>query len=186
MCEITLDRSLAGHFSVLDDPRCPLNRRHRLIDMIVIAIAATLCGADGWVAIAEFGRTKQAWFAQFLAVPHGIPAHEHVRPGVRVAGVDANRNAPTCAKENGPTQCAVDDWWGALLKGATSGRRGPVKKADRDRWAAASVDQGEAGGSSGAVGARKDGPVRRRVMQWCCRRSSRASTRGLLRNRSYH
>jgi predicted transposase YbfD/YdcC len=76
MSEPDLDRSLAGHFSVLEDPRCPIKRRHRLIDMIVIAIAATLCGADGWVAIAEFGRTKQPWFEQFLELPHGIPAHD--------------------------------------------------------------------------------------------------------------
>jgi len=46
MCETTLDRSLAGHFTVLEDPRCPIKRRHNLIDLIVIAIAATLCGAD--------------------------------------------------------------------------------------------------------------------------------------------
>jgi predicted transposase YbfD/YdcC len=78
MCEATLnlDRSLAGHFAVLEDPRCSIKRRHNLIDMIVVAIAAVLCGADGWVAIAEFGRTKQAWFAQFLELPHGIPAHD--------------------------------------------------------------------------------------------------------------
>ena len=66
MCELNLDRSLAGHFSSLDDLRCPIKRRHDLIDMIVIAIAAVLCGADGWVAMAEFGRTKQHWFEQFL------------------------------------------------------------------------------------------------------------------------
>jgi predicted transposase YbfD/YdcC len=76
MCELNLDRSLAGHFAALDDPRCPLKRRHYLIDMIVIAIAAVLCGADGWVAIAEFGRTKRHWFEQFLRLPNGIPAHD--------------------------------------------------------------------------------------------------------------
>ncbi|WP_295396637.1 ISAs1 family transposase [uncultured Thiodictyon sp.] len=71
-----LDRSLAGYFSVLEDQRCPINRRPTLTDMIVIAIAAVLCGADGWVAIAEFGRTKQPWFAQFLELPNGILAHD--------------------------------------------------------------------------------------------------------------
>ena len=71
-----LERSLAGHFSVLEDPRCAIKRRHNLIDMVVIAIAAVICGADGWVAIAEFGRAKQAWFRQFLELPNGIPAHD--------------------------------------------------------------------------------------------------------------
>jgi predicted transposase YbfD/YdcC len=42
----------------------------------VIAIAATLCGADGWVRIAEFGRAKQARLKQFLELPNGIPSHD--------------------------------------------------------------------------------------------------------------
>ena len=41
------------------DPRDALRRRHNLIDMIVIGIAAVLGGADGWVAIAAFGRAKR-------------------------------------------------------------------------------------------------------------------------------
>ena len=93
MCETTLDRSLAGHFSALEDPRCPIKRHHNLIDMVVIAIAATLCGADGWVAIAQFGRTKRPWFAQFLELPKGIPAHDTFG---RVFGLLAPEAFETC------------------------------------------------------------------------------------------
>jgi len=70
------ERALTEHFSSLEDERCPLKRRHILQEMIVIAIAAVLCGADGWVAIAAFGRAKQTWFEQFLKLPHGIPSHD--------------------------------------------------------------------------------------------------------------
>jgi predicted transposase YbfD/YdcC len=42
----------------------------------VIAIAATLGGADGWVDIAQFGRAKEAWFRRFLDLPNGIPSHD--------------------------------------------------------------------------------------------------------------
>ena len=76
MGEPSLDRSLAGHFAVLEDPRDVLRRRHKLIEMVVIAIAAVLCGADGWVGIAAFGRTKEEWLRQFLELPHGIPSHD--------------------------------------------------------------------------------------------------------------
>jgi predicted transposase YbfD/YdcC len=76
MPEMPLDRSLMTHFAPLEDPRCALKRRHNLFDMIVMAIAATLCGADGWVQIAEFGRSKQAWLERFLELPNGIPAHD--------------------------------------------------------------------------------------------------------------
>ena len=74
--ETVTDQSLVGHFAVLEDPRDGTKRRHLLIDMIVIAIAAMLCGADGWVAIAQFGRAKEAWFRQFLELPNGIPSHD--------------------------------------------------------------------------------------------------------------
>lgn len=70
------DCSLVAHFSVLEDPRDALRRRHSLLDMVIIAIAATLAGADGWVDIAQFGRAKEAWFRQFLELRNGIPSHD--------------------------------------------------------------------------------------------------------------
>ncbi len=42
MCDLSVDRSIAAHFATLEDPRCETQRRHNLMDMIVIAIAATL------------------------------------------------------------------------------------------------------------------------------------------------
>jgi len=44
--------------------------------MIVIAIAAVMCGADGWVAVAQFGRSKETRLREFLALPNGIPSHD--------------------------------------------------------------------------------------------------------------
>lgn len=76
MCESNRDRSLIGHFSPLEDQRCPINRRHVLGEMIVIAIAAVMCGADGWVAVAQFARSKETWLKEFLALPNGIPSHD--------------------------------------------------------------------------------------------------------------
>jgi len=72
----SIDRSLVGHFALLEDPRDALRRRHKLIEMVVIAIAAVPCGGDGWVAIAAFGRAKEGWLRQFLELPHGIPSHD--------------------------------------------------------------------------------------------------------------
>jgi hypothetical protein len=43
--------SLESHFSILEDTRDPLRRCHLLIDILMIAIAAVLCGADGWSEI---------------------------------------------------------------------------------------------------------------------------------------
>ena len=62
-------------FAHVEDPRSS-NRWHLLIDIIVIAICAAVCGADNWVEVEEYGKAKEAWLQQFLVLPHGIPAHD--------------------------------------------------------------------------------------------------------------
>jgi predicted transposase YbfD/YdcC len=62
-------------FAELPDPRAH-NVTHRLHDIVVIAICAVICGADGWVEVEEFARSKHAWFKTFLDLPGGIPSHD--------------------------------------------------------------------------------------------------------------
>jgi predicted transposase YbfD/YdcC len=59
----------------MDDPRDD-NRWHLLMDVIVIAICAMVCGADEWSEIELFGQSKYDWFKQFLRLAHGIPSHD--------------------------------------------------------------------------------------------------------------
>ena len=40
--------TILDHFADLDDPRVERTRRHKLVDIIAIAICATICGADSW------------------------------------------------------------------------------------------------------------------------------------------
>ena len=61
---------------VIPDPRTGNRKAHKLIDIITIAIIATLCGEDDWVGIEEFGLAREEWFRQFLELPHGIPSHD--------------------------------------------------------------------------------------------------------------
>jgi predicted transposase YbfD/YdcC len=63
-------------FEGLPDPRRSQGRRHRLSDMIVIAVCAVICAADSWADVAEFGRAKLKWFATFLDLPHGAPSQD--------------------------------------------------------------------------------------------------------------
>jgi predicted transposase YbfD/YdcC len=67
--------SLEVHFGNLTDPRGP-NIEHLLFDIVAIAILGTICGADGWVEIEQFGQQKMTWLKQFLRLPHGIPSHD--------------------------------------------------------------------------------------------------------------
>jgi predicted transposase YbfD/YdcC len=64
------------YFSEVSDPRVERNREHRLDEILLIAIAAVLSGAESWNDIAEFGREKLAWLRTFLTLPGGIPSHD--------------------------------------------------------------------------------------------------------------
>jgi predicted transposase YbfD/YdcC len=68
--------SLMSHFANLPDPRIERTKRHKLIDIMVIAICGVVCGANDWVAIETYGRAKESWFRQFLELPNGIPSHD--------------------------------------------------------------------------------------------------------------
>ena len=35
-----------------------------------------ICGAEDWVAIELFGKSKEAWFTEVLGLNHGIPSHD--------------------------------------------------------------------------------------------------------------
>lgn len=70
-------RSLLEHFHILPDPRRARHntKKHELIDIIVIAILAELCGADTWCDIESFGIEREEWLKQFLSLKNGIPSH---------------------------------------------------------------------------------------------------------------
>lgn len=68
-------KNIIEHFGDLPDPRED-NRRHKLIDIIVIVICASICGAEKWDDIEAFGRSKESWLRRFLELAHGIPSHD--------------------------------------------------------------------------------------------------------------
>jgi predicted transposase YbfD/YdcC len=68
--------SLQSIFETIEDPRIERTKRHDLLNIILIAILGVLCGADGWVDIESFGKTKEPWLKSFLELPNGIPSHD--------------------------------------------------------------------------------------------------------------
>lgn len=74
--ERQVSAAMAEHFGVLVDPRIEQKTRHKLQDIVTIAVLAAICGADGWVEVQVFGETKCQWLKQFLELPHGIPSHD--------------------------------------------------------------------------------------------------------------
>ena len=55
---------------------------------MTIAICAVLCGADDFVSIAEFGRTKREWLSKFLDLSAGIPSHDRFNAILAALKVD--------------------------------------------------------------------------------------------------
>lgn len=60
----------------MEDPRVDRTKRHKLIDILTIAICGVICGADSWVGIELYGCTKYDWLKTFLELPNGIPSHD--------------------------------------------------------------------------------------------------------------
>jgi hypothetical protein len=65
----------AACFAELVDPRED-NARHALVEILMIALCAMLCGAEDCSDMALFGRAKEAFLSQFLKLHHGIPSHD--------------------------------------------------------------------------------------------------------------
>jgi predicted transposase YbfD/YdcC len=64
------------HFENLTDPRVNRGRNYELIEMIFLALTATICGAQGWADVERFAKSKREWFRRFIRLQHGIPSHD--------------------------------------------------------------------------------------------------------------
>lgn len=96
-------QTLVEHFSSSTDPRIDRTKRHKLIDILVIAICATICGAETWPEMELFGQSKQDWFKTFLELPSGIPSH------------DTFRRVPARINPDQFRQCFLD-WVGSVYE----------------------------------------------------------------------
>jgi len=68
--------SLQEAFSSVEDPRVERNKRHQLMDIIILTVCAVISGAEGWEAIEQFGNEKQDWLKKWIALENGIPSHD--------------------------------------------------------------------------------------------------------------
>ncbi|MGL4649462.1 MAG: ISAs1 family transposase [Caldilineaceae bacterium] len=71
--------SLVECFGDLPDPRMVNKCRHKLLDIVMIAICATIADADSWDDIAAFAEGKEAWLRRWLALPNGVPSADTIK-----------------------------------------------------------------------------------------------------------
>jgi predicted transposase YbfD/YdcC len=72
-------QSLVFHFSIIEDPRVDRTKAHSLIDILMVALCAMLCGAESFVDFEQFGNAKIDFLRDFLQLPNGIPSHDTFR-----------------------------------------------------------------------------------------------------------
>lgn len=117
------DLSVARYFADLPDPRVDRTKKHALGDILIIALCATIAGADSWEEVERFGRAKHDWLRTFLALPDGIPSHDtfyrvfaRLDPK-RFAGSVARRMEAVC-RATGLRHIAID---GKAVRAAPGG-----------------------------------------------------------------
>lgn len=109
-------------FAELPDPRTGNALRHELLEILTIALTASICGAESCVDFADFAADREPLFRDFLKLNNGLPSHDTFsrlfrlldpaafascfgrfveKLGARAAGVVAIKPAP--AKAGGKT-----------------------------------------------------------------------------------
>jgi predicted transposase YbfD/YdcC len=115
-------QKFAKIFRSLPDPRTP-NALHELLDILVIALAAVLCGATTATDMALFGRSKEKLLRQFLRLENGIPSHDTFSRVFRALDPEAferifRRFMAAFAKANGIKLTGVVAVDGKAVRGA--------------------------------------------------------------------
>ena len=70
------DTSLSQAFISIPDPRQVWKVEHNLVEMLIIAVAAVLSGADSFTEIEAWAEAKIDWLRQYLVLTNGIPSHD--------------------------------------------------------------------------------------------------------------
>ena len=108
--------SVWSGFATLADPRSGNAQRHKLLDIVTIALVGSIYGAESCVDFADFARDREPLFREFLELPGGLPSldtfsrddrhgrgHRHARrqdhddpPLLSVLGCDGGGNLRRC------------------------------------------------------------------------------------------
>jgi predicted transposase YbfD/YdcC len=115
-------RKFKKAFGRLADPRAA-NARHDLLEVLIIALAATLCGAESCSDMADFGEAKEDLLRVFLRLEHGVPSHDTFSRVFRLLKPAAfektfRRFMAAFAKANGVKLTGVVAVDGKALRGA--------------------------------------------------------------------
>ncbi len=119
--------TILQHFGNLTDPRQPGKVLYPLIEVLFVALCASLCGVNTFVDMELFGNAKLEFLKKFLPFENGIPSHDTF--GSVFANLDARqfnnifKNWINSFLENIPEHIAID---GKTVKRSQYGDIPPV------------------------------------------------------------
>ena len=65
-------------FADLPDERKEWKIKHKLVDIMFIAVVATIADCDDWEDMEWFAKKKETWLRKYLELPNGIPSHDTI------------------------------------------------------------------------------------------------------------
>ena len=69
--------ALVERLQAIPDPRRPnKNRKHPLVDLILLGFCGVLAGCEDFVEIATWGKVNEPFLRTFLELPHGVASHD--------------------------------------------------------------------------------------------------------------
>lgn len=71
-----METSFHKHFRWIPDPRRGNNKKHNLLEVMLLAVVAVICGAESWYDMEEFGKAKKGFLQGILPLENGIPSHD--------------------------------------------------------------------------------------------------------------
>ena len=71
------------------DPRSGNATRHDLLDLLMIALTASICGCESCVEFADFAEDREPLFREFLGLENGLPSHDTFSRLFRLIDPDA-------------------------------------------------------------------------------------------------
>jgi hypothetical protein len=71
--EMIMREKFEGHISVIEDPRCWCNVKHRLVDILILVMIGVLCGMGELEDIVDYGEIKRDFLKAKIFYSHILP-----------------------------------------------------------------------------------------------------------------
>ena len=73
------ETSFVDNFAELSDPRSQRNQLYSVEEILLLSLCASICGAEGWQDVEDFGKLKIQYLRQYLDYENGTPSDDTFR-----------------------------------------------------------------------------------------------------------